>query len=292
MNEEIIADESTSTKMYVTKMSGERAEFDRSKLRNSLERSGANEAVIQKVIDKIDDFLYDGISTKEIYKKAFRLLRKTSRPTAARYKLKMAIMELGPSGFPFEKFVGAILDHQGYRTQVGVIVKGHCVNHEVDVVAQKGSEHFMVECKFHSDEGRHCDVKIPLYIQSRFLDVEKEWQKNPGHDNKFHQGWIYTNTRFTTDAIQFGKCVGLMLVGWNYPKKDGLKEQIDRSGLHPITCLTTLTKAEKQKLLAMDKVLCKDLCDHPNLLNSIGIKNAKKQKNILREANELCKVKM
>lgn len=292
MNEEIIADESTSTKMYVTKMSGERAEFDRSKLRNSLERSGANEAVIQKVIDKIDDFLYDGISTKEIYKKAFRLLRKTSRPTAARYKLKRAIMELGPTGFPFEKFVGAILDHQGYRTQVGVIVKGHCVNHEVDVVAQKDNQHFMVECKFHRDEGRHCDVKIPLYIQSRFLDVEKEWQKSPGHDTKFHQGWIYTNTRFTKDAIQFGTCVGLMLVGWNYPKKDSLKEQIDRSGLHPITCLTTLTKAEKQKLLAVDKVLCMDLCNHPDLLNSIGIKNSKRQKNILYEANELCKVKM
>lgn len=282
----------TSAKMNVTKMSGEKAEFDQSKLRNSLERSGANEAVIQQVIDKIGAFLYDGISTKEIYKKAFRLLRKTSRPTAARYKLKKAIMELGPTGFPFEKFVGAILDHQGYRTQVGVIVKGHCVNHEVDVVAQKEDQHFMVECKFHSDEGRHCDVKIPLYIQSRFIDVEKQWRKSPGHDTKFHQGLIYTNTRFTTDAIQFGACAGLKLVGWNYPKKDSLKEQIDRSGLHPITCLTTLTKAEKQKLLSMDKVLCMDLCNHPNLLNSIGIKNSKKQKNILHEANELCKVKM
>lgn len=279
-------------KIIVRKNTGEDAVFEESKLKHSLERSGASDSEVKKIVAEIEAILYNGITTKKIYKKAFSLLRKKSHSTAARYKLKMAIMELGPSGFPFEKFVGAILDHQGYRTQVGVIVKGHCVNHEVDVVAQKGSEHFMVECKFHSDEGRHCDVKIPLYIQSRFLDVEKEWQKNPGHDNKFHQGWIYTNTRFTTDAIQFGTCVGLMLVGWNYPKRDGLKEQIDRSGLHPITCLTTLTKAEKQKLLAMDKVLCKDLCDHPNLLNSIGIKNANKQKNILLEANELCKVKM
>ena len=201
-------------------------------------------------------------------------------------------MELGPTGYPFEKFVGAILSHQGFHTKVGVDVKGHCVNHEVDVVAERDDQHFMVECKFHSDEGRHCDVKIPLYIQSRFIDVEKQWRKRPGHDTKFHQGWIYTNTRFTTDAIQFGKCAGLMLVGWNYPKKDGLKEQIDRSGLHPVTCLTTLTKAEKQKLLSMDKVLCMDLCNHPDLLNSIGIVNSNRKKNILREANELCKVKM
>lgn len=279
-------------KIIVRKNTGEDSVFEVSKLKHSLERSGASDSEIKKIIGEIEAILYNGITTKKIYKKAFSLLRKKSPSTAARYKLKKAIMELGPSGYPFENFVGAILSHQGFRTEVGVNVKGHCVNHEVDVVAERDDQHFMVECKFHSDEGRHCDVKIPLYIQSRFIDVEKQWRKRPGHDTKFHQGWIYTNTRFTTDAIQFGKCAGLMLVGWNYPKKDGLKEQIDRSGLHPVTCLTTLTKAEKQKLLSMDKVLCMDLCNHPDLLNSIGIVNSNRKKNILREANELCKVKM
>lgn len=280
-----------NSEIKVTKRSGETAEFDRLKLRNSLERSGAGEDVIPEIIKKLNAFLYDGIPTREIYKKAFQLLRRTSRPTAARYKLKRAIMELGPTGYPFEKFVGAILAHQGYRTEVGVVVKGHCVSHEVDVVAEKDNEHFMVECKFHSDEGRNCDVKIPLYIQSRFIDVEKQWQKHPGHDTKFHQGWIYTNTRFTTDAIQFGSCAGLMLVGWNYPKIGSLKDKIDSSGLHPITCLTTLTRSEKQKLLEMDKVLCMDLCNQPGLLKAIGIGKLR-QTSILNEANELCRGKM
>lgn len=274
-------------KMKVTKRSGEKAEFDPSKLRGSLERSGATAVSVNEIINKIDTILFDGISTKEIYRKAFRLLRKTSRPTAARYKLKKAIMELGPTGFPFEKFVGAILSHQGFQTRVGVIVEGHCVNHEVDVVAEKEEKHFMVECKFHRDDARHCDVKIPLYIQSRFLDVEQQWQKGPGHETKFHQGWIVTNTRFTKDAIQYGNCVGLMLVGWDYPKKGSLKERIDVSGLHPITSLTTLTKEEKQKLLTMDKVLCMDLCHHPDLLKSIGI-NRQRRSKIMNEANELC----
>lgn len=274
-------------KLTVTKRSGEKAKFDQSKLRNSLERSGASDSVIQKIIAKVEASLYDSIPTKEIYKKAFRLLRKTSRPTASRFKLKKAIMELGPTGYPFEKFVGAILSNQGFRTQVGVVVKGHCVNHEVDVIAEKDEKHYIVECKFHSDEVRHCNVKIPLYIQSRFLDVEKQWQKKPGHDTKFHQGWIFTNTRFTSDAIQFGTCAGLMLVGWNYPKKGNLKMQIDESGLHPITSLTTLAKPEKQKLLMMDKVLCMELCHHPDLLKSIGI-NKQRHSKILDEAYELC----
>lgn len=261
-------------KITVLKMSGETAEFDPAKLKSSLIRSGASDNSVKEIIDKIDTILYDGISTKEIYKKAFRLLRKTSRPTAARYKLKKAIMELGPTGYPFEKFVGAILSHQGFHTEVGVIVKGHCVNHEVDVVAEKNDKHFMVECKFHSDQGKNCDVKIPLYIQSRFRDVEKQWKKKPGHDTKFHQGWIFTNTRFTSDAIQFGSCAGLMLVGWNYPKKG------------------SLTKSEKQLLLTKDKVLCKELCDYPQLLATIGITNTNRQTRILAEATELCQGKM
>ncbi|MCB0397631.1 MAG: restriction endonuclease [Flavobacteriales bacterium] len=271
----------------MVKMTGEKAVFDPAKLRRSLERSGADNSAIQQIIREVEASLYDGITTREIYKKAFSLLRKISRPTAARYKLKKAIYELGPSGFPFEKFIAAILDYEGFQTSTNVIVKGHCVKHEVDVVAEKEEKHFMVECKFHSDQGRFCDVKIPLYIHSRFLDVEKQWRKQDGHNHKFHQGWIFTNTRFTSDAIQYGNCSGLMLVSWDQPKKGSLSERINASGLHPITCLISLTASEKRTLLKMEKVLCMDLCNHPELLSAISV-NPQRQKKILKEAAELC----
>jgi len=273
--------------MWVTKASGEHVIFNESKLMHSLEQSGASDLVIGQIMNEVTLLLYPGITTKEIYKTAFSLLRKSSRPTAARYKLKKAILELGPTGFPFEKFIGEILSYQGFHTQVGVMVNGHCVHHEVDVVAEKEEKHFMVECKFHSDQGRHCDVKIPLYIHSRFQDIEKQWRKRDGHEAKFHQGWIFTNTRFTSDAIQYGNCVGLMLIGWDYPKRGSLKERIDVSGLHPVTCLTTISKHEKQKLLSKDKVLCMELCNSPELLKSIGV-NEQRHKNILKEAHDLC----
>lgn len=271
----------------VIKASGIKAPFDASKLRHSLNRSGAVEPIVSKIIAEVENSLYEGITTRKIYKKAFAMLRKSSRPTAARYKLKKAIYELGPAGYHFEKFVGEILKKEGFRTEVGVFVKGHCVQHEVDVVAQKDQKHFMVECKFHSDQGRHCNVKIPLYIQSRFIDVEKQWKKKEGHDTKFHQGWVFTNTRFTTDAIQYGTCVGLMLVGWDYPRKGSLKERIDKAGLYPITALTTLTKTEKQKLLARNILLGKDLHNNPEILSSIGLKEQRLMK-VLSELEELC----
>lgn len=275
-------------KTKIRKASGEIVDFNEGKLQRSLKRSGANVNSIASIIKEISNNLYEGISTKEIYKKAFAMLRKQSHPTAARYKLKQAIYELGPSGFPFEKFVAEILKQEGYKTRVGVIVNGHCVNHEVDVIAQKDAQHFMVECKFHSQQGRNCDVKIPLYINSRFIDVEKSWKKMLGHEVKFHQGWIYTNTRFTGDAIQYSSCSGLKLVSWDYPKTESLRERINTLGLHPLTCLTTLTRNEKTKLLEKDIVLCMDLCQRPKLLDIIGV-NKSRHKKILNEASELCK---
>ncbi|HLO55128.1 MAG TPA: restriction endonuclease [Saprospiraceae bacterium] len=271
----------------ITKASGIKAPFNKGKLKQSLFRSGANSEQADEVVTEIMEMLVEGMSTRKIYKTAFRLLRNVSRPMAARYKLKHAIMELGPSGFPFEQFVAELLKHKGYKTQVGVIVKGHCVNHEVDVIAEKDKHHFMIECKFHNRQGYSSDVKIPLYIQSRFLDVETSWKQLDGHAEKFHQGWVVTNTRFSEDAAQYGRCMNMNLVGWDYPKNNGLKDWIDGSGLHPVTCLTTLTQKEKQQLLDRKIVLCKTMHHNHTVLQSIGIGSPRLEK-VMDECSALC----
>ena len=271
----------------VKKSSGDLVEFDEQKLRNSLLRSGANDTAVEEVVNEVKLILKEGLSTKEIYKTAFSFLKKSSRPSAARYKLKKAILELGPSGYPFERFIAEILKYQGFKTEVGVQVKGHCVTHELDVVAEKKEHHFMVECKFHNTFNRHCDVKVPLYINARFEDIEKQYLKDESHDHKFHQGWIFTNTRFTSDAIQYGNCVGLKLVSWDYPKQGSLTERIDLAGLHPISCITGLNKREKEKLLLNGIVLCRHLCEQPAILDELGV-NINRKKSILKEAEGIC----
>ena len=197
-------------------------------------------------------------------------------------------MELGPSGYPFEKYIAAILYHQGYMVKVGEIIKGKCVNHEIDVIAEKENQHFMIECKYHNQLGTISDVKIPLYIQARFKDVEAAWMLLPGHGTKFHQGWVVTNTKFSSDAVQYGACAELKLLGWDYPMKEGLKDIIDKSALYPITCLTTLRKAEKIYLLEKNIVLCMEVCENPHWLKEAGISN-ERIKGILEEGNSLCK---
>lgn len=275
------------TEILVTKASGVKAPFLENKLKASLMRSGADNNQINQILSEVSSQLYQGISTRKIYQIAFNLLKSGTKPFAARYQLKRGIMELGPSGYPFEKFVGEILSHQGYSVQVGQIVKGKCVNHEVDVIALADHHHFMIECKYHNQRGTVCDVKIPLYIQSRFKDVEAEWIKIPGHANRTHQGWVVTNTKFTTDAIQYGNCCGLKLLGWDYPVKGGLKDLIDEFGLYPITCLTTLTRAEKQQLLDMKIVLCKEICNNTKLLSDLGMNEIKIGK-VTEEGQKLC----
>lgn len=227
------------------------------------------------------------MTTKRIYEIAYRMLKRKSKSGSARYKLKKAILELGPTGYPFERFVGKILEYEGFKSEVGVVMQGHCVTHEVDVTALKNDKHYLVECKFHNQQGRNCNVKTPLYVLSRFKDLETQWLKQKEHSLKFHKGWLYTNTRFSSDAIQFGECAGLGMVSWDYPEQNALKNKIDQLRLYPITALPSLSKQDKQKILNKDIVLCKEICDNPKLLDALGLSTSKR-KRILKEANELC----
>ena len=271
----------------VTKASGEKQQYDASKLRKSLANAGAQKEIIREITESVDEMLYEGISTQKIYREAFRQLRSASQKSAGHYKLKEAILELGPTGFPFEKFVAELLNRMGYQTEVGVTVNGNCVSHEVDVLATKDNEHFMIECKFHNRKENTCNVKVPLYIQSRFLDLKNNWMSLPGHENKVHKGWIVTNTRFTLDAEKYGECVGLKLLSWDYPANNGLKDLITRVGLHPVTSLSTINKKEKEMLLELDVIFCAQLYENPDHLKKIGMDN-RKAGRVRKEVDAIC----
>ena len=145
----------------------------------------------------------------------------------------------------------------------------------------------MIECKYHNSPGMVCDVKIPLYIQARFKDVESRWKEMQGHGEKFHQGWVVTNTRFTSDAITYGTCADLNLVSLDFPQHGSLRDMIEEVGLYPLTCLTSLTRQEKKVLLEKKVVLCMEICHHPQYLDGLNIP-ANRIKVILEEGNQLC----
>ena len=271
----------------IIKSSGEKVKFSLDKLKLSLKRIGTDNETVNQIIITVKDELYQGISTKEIYNRAFSMLKKKKSYLASKYKLKKAIYELGPTGFPFENFISAILKYSGYKTEVNRVLYGQCVKHEIDVLAHKNNETTIVECKFHNEQGLNCNVKIPLYINSRYNDVKEYWNSNPKNGTKLTNGWVVTNTRFTEDALQYGKCANLYLLSWDYPKDNGLKDRIDRLGLYPITVSTLLTNREKQFLLSRDVVLCRDLVGDAFYLDHLGISETRKAR-ILKEIKMLC----
>ena len=279
----------TKKEIYVEKSSSEMELFSKKKLALSLERSGATREEIETILDKISVDIYDGISSKEIYKKAFSFLKKVNNTSASKYSLKRAIFDLGPTGFPFERLVAALLREKGFKTKVGVILNGACVTHEIDVLAEKEGSVYAIECKFHSDANAVSNVKIPLYINSRFLDIQKQWNTNSKNTTHLKQGWLVTNTRFTIDAINYAKCVGLTLLSWDYPLNNGIKDNIDSFDLYPITTLINLSKDEKKTLISKDIILVKELYENKIVLEKMQITSDRIVK-ILNEVKELYKI--
>ncbi|MCL5985292.1 MAG: restriction endonuclease [Actinobacteria bacterium] len=273
--------------ILVTKTSGEQEPFQEAKLRRSLEKAGAKQELIDLITSDIGKKIFSGIPTSLIYSYASELLKKSRSSLAAKYNLKLSIMELGPSGFPFEKFVAEIFRSIGYKVKVGEIVQGECVPHEIDIIAERDNELLMAECKYHNRQGYTTDVKIALYVQARYEDVRKRWLQAPELLNKSHQHWLVTNTKCSNDAIRYAECVGMKILAWNYPENNGLKEMIERSGLNPITSLTTLSKKQKDRLLSQGIVTCKDLTQQPPILKSMGF-NKQKIDEILIETLEVC----
>lgn len=277
---------------FVITSTGQRVHFDDDRLRNSLKRAGAKPEVIESIVQKVMSSLFEGISTHKIYAQAFKILRSDSRPVAARYSLKKALMELGPSGFPFETYFSQLLAEDGYTIKTDKVLQGQCVTHEVDVIAEKDNTLNFIECKYHNSRGIIADVKIPLYIHSRFNDIVEHQEKQKENEGKKFKGWVVTNTRFTTDAIQYGLCRGLEMISWDYPNnKNNIKRRIDETRLYPITCLTTLTAAEKQQLLQQKIVLCRTLNQNAKPLTDLGIKPARLTA-ILNECANLCSIRI
>ncbi len=270
--------------MKIVKASGEAERFSEAKLLRSLQRAGASEAIAQEVLGLIQKGIHDGLPSHRLQRQAFKHLKQLRKPIAARYDLKRAIGELGPSGYPFERLMGEVFEQQGYTVNVGKIMQGKCVRHEVDVVGNRDDTLLLVECKYRNTPGYKCDVKVPLYIRSRFEDIREAKSLPPEQV----QGVIATNARFSGDAIDYAACVGLQLIGWDYPRQGSLRELLDTLKLYPLTVLTELSHPQKKALLDLKLVLCRDILEAPEVLEHLpGHITAQWQEQVLRECGRL-----
>jgi hypothetical protein len=272
----------------VLKGDGTKEEFRVEKLIGSLHHSGAEMALAEKIAKQVYMTLKDGMSTTEIYRHAFNQLRKEEKVTAARYSMRRAILELGPTGFPFEDYISALMHAKGYDVRTRVVVKGRCIEHEVDVVMSKGDVQIGAELKFHNTPGFKTDVKTALYVRARYWDIQwgaEDRKEKAGID----EGWLITNTKFTENAINYAMCSGIKLLGWSFPHEESLSDMIRETGVYPITVLTSLTKTDKSRLLASGVNLCSSVSTNTVALERLGM-SGKKVQDVLDESKAICTI--
>jgi hypothetical protein len=280
-----MASEESTKAQKIIKADGTIETFDGSKLEASLRRAGAGVHTAERIRHTIESSIGSSVGTHEVYKRAFTMLRQESRAVAARYYLRRALLEFGPSGHPFEDFVAQMFKKEGWNIETRKLISGKCVTHEVDVYATRNGEFLAAELKYHNDPGYKTDVKNALYVKARFEDI---WQCDPKTQVcPVDQGFLITNTKFTTQAIQYANCAGLQLLGWSYPHEGNLYDRIVAAGLYPITALTLLKKSEKKLLIDQNIVTCEQVSQRRDALRALNIPSDRLGA-IIAETDSLC----
>jgi len=264
----------------VLKADGTTEYFKVEKLRRSLRRAGASDEEIQTILREVSNRLYDGIRTQEIYRYAFEMLRLSEVPAATRYSLRRALFGLGPTGFPFEKFLARLFATEGYVTETGITLAGRCVEHEIDIAGYRKTDSFVAEAKFHSRPGVKTDLQVVMYSYARFLDLQskKICDQDVCGIKNFR---VITNTKFTSTAERYANCVGLELLSWDYPKRNNLHDHIQRAGIYPITTLPMLTPSQISTLVNYNIIICRDLIDKPHILRHLHLSERKTEQVLM-----------
>lgn len=273
----------------VVKADGSTEEFQPRKILRTMRSAGASDEAAKRVLKEIEGVAYDGITTREILKRVKALLQKGELHTAMRYDLKGAMMRMGPAGFAFETFISEILSNYGYKTKLRSILQGRCVQHEVDVIAERTSgaaRRCLIECKYHNMAGLSVELKDVLYTYARFLDLNEG--SKIGKGERFDEVWLVSNTRPSHDAAKYASCRGMKLLCWRCPKGRGLEEMIAEKKLYPVTILRSVDRITFNNLYLAGLMLAKDLVTHNmDYLEEKTKLSEEKLRKLVFEAKEL-----
>ena len=251
-----------SRKIHVIKRDGRVEEFNPSKIRKTIMKAGIDGKTASHIIDRLERNIYNGITTDEILQITLDLLGRERGSEGKRYDLKRSLYRLGPDGFEFERFVARLLEEHGFKVTTNRMVKGKCVEHEIDIIAEKDGKIYLVECKFHNIPV-YTGLKEVMYTYARFLDI-----------GKFDGVWLITNTKFSDDGVRYAECQQIRLTGWNYPEGEGIEQMLTSRSLYPVTVLD-VKKEVIDSLVMSGYVFCRDVVERGiEGLIEIGLKKS------------------
>jgi len=241
----------------VTKFDGSRQTYSREKVLLTSMRMGASREEAESIADEVERSLYDGMPTQEILGIVRRCLREFKPSLDLRVDLRGAISLLR-SKPDFECFVRLMLQEYGYKVTPNQIVRGLCVEHEIDAIARKGGDVVYVEVKHHSNPHTYTGLDIMKEARATFEDLT-EGNQHGDNDIGFSKALVVCNTKFSDHAKRYSDCRRIDHIGWKSPMGGGLELRIEEKGLYPITLFRDLDREDRERLGNRGVVLLKQV---------------------------------
>ncbi len=233
--------------MEIIKADGRKEPFSREKVIATCLMAGTSQNLAEEICDKIER---ENIrTTEDIYKKIITILDPDTE-THIFFRLREAIAALGPKNF--EIYVKELLEAEGYECKWNSIIKGSCVEHQVDLIAKKEYQ-MLVEIKQHVNPHRFCGLDVLLQVQARLEDINAGFVEKKNNSD-FKGAWIITNTKFSEHAKMYAKGKGIKITGWG----NDLENMIKKNNIIPVTVMN-MKPEDLNKLFEQNIVTLKQL---------------------------------
>lgn len=241
--------------MLVRKAGGSLEEFLPEKIIKTCMRSGLSREQAKTVLTHVTRKIRDKIPTNELLKIILQEIEKLSAESALRYNLRAAVAKLCEEGMIFEKYVQKILESFGFAVEFEQIIKGACVEHEIDLIAKTGGKTIAVECKHHRDFHTYTGLGETLEVWAKLEDI------NSSRKNRFDESWLVCNTKASEHAIRYCRCKGVRLVCWKFSSAGfgTLEQMIEQKKLYPLTIFDSVR--DKKRFYDAGIITVKDLVE-------------------------------
>lgn len=272
-------------RVFITKANGLRQLFDREKIIRTCLKMGVNQKIAIDIVNEVERQLYDGITTAKIFKLVFSLLE-NHKPSVKYFIDLRKALSLMISKPEFEMFVQILLSFNGYAVSSNQLLQGKCVRHEVDGLARKDGVTFFVEAKHHYRYHTPTGLDESRIARAVLEDITEGYELD-NNNLKIERAMLVTNTRFSEQAIIYGKCRNILQIGWRSPEKLSLQSMIEEKKVFPLSCIRGLRTETRIRLVDSGIILIKQLIssDPLKLSRKSGISSSTLKKLIEKAKN-------
>lgn len=271
--------------ILVAKADGSKQLFEKGKIISTCLKMGANMETADAIARKIENKVYDGIQSRKIFTMISRELGRYMPTVRHLTDLRRALSLMKPKP-DFEKFIQLVFIEHGYEVTPNPIIRGKCVEHELDAMARKNGKTLIIEVKHHYNRHILTGLDVTRIARAIFEDISEGYTLGLNSVNP-ERALVVSNTKFSDHANRYAQCRGIENLGWNTPTGRGLEKMIEDKQLFPLTYLRNLDPMVRNRIMGHGIILLKQLvsCDLDELSGKMRI-----PKNRLASTFEIAKM--